>query len=121
MDPCLSGVANWRDLMELADQYSGAVDRKFEALKKLLTENVELIGKKVIVFTEYATTAEYLFQRLTGELGNCRVVESFDGYARADCGEFGVMYATSQAREKIDVGVVASNLVEPFKVAWINA
>jgi superfamily II DNA or RNA helicase len=115
LDSCLSGVANWRDLMELANQYSGAVDRKFEALKKLLID--KLIGRKVIVFTEYATTAEYLFQRLTSELGNCRVVESFDGYARADCGEFGVMYATSQARERIDVGVVASNLAESFKTA----
>jgi superfamily II DNA or RNA helicase len=115
LDSCLSGVANWRDLMELANQYSGAVDRKLEALKKLLIG--KLTGKKVIVFTEYATTAEYLFQRLTGELGNCRVVESFNGYARADCGEFGVMYATSQARDKIDVGVVASNLAESFKTA----
>jgi hypothetical protein len=115
LDPCLSGVANWRDLMELANQYSDAVDRKFEALKKLLIN--KLIGRKVIVFTEYATTAEYLFQRLTGELGNCRVIESFDGYARADCGEFGVVYATSQARERIDVGVVASNLAESFKTA----
>jgi ERCC4-related helicase len=116
-------VANWRDLkvIELTGQYSSAVDRKFETLKKLLTENVELIGKKVIVFTEYATTAEYLFQRLTSELGNCRVIESFDGYARADCGEFGVMYATSQTREMIDIGVVTSNLTEPSKAAWVNA
>jgi hypothetical protein len=114
-------VTNWRDLkvIELTGQYSGAVDRKFEALKKLLID--KLIGRKVIVFTEYATTAEYLFQRLTGELGNCRVVESFDGYARADCGEFGVMYATSQAREMIDIGVVTSNLTEPSKAAWVNA
>ena len=121
LDPCLSGVTNWRDLkvIELTGQYSGAVDRKFEALKKLLID--KLIGRKVIVFTEYATTAEYLFQRLTGELGNCRVVESFDGYARADCGEFGVMYATSQAREMIDIGVVTSNLTEPSKAAWVNA
>jgi len=115
LDSCLSGVANWRDLMELANQYSGAVDRKLEALKKLLID--KLTGKKVIVFTEYATTAEYLFQSLTRELGNCRVIESLDGYARADCGEFGVMYATSQARDKIDVGVVASNLAESFKTA----
>jgi superfamily II DNA or RNA helicase len=115
LDSCLSGVANWRDLMELANQYSGAVDRKLEALKKLLTG--KLTGKKVIVFTEYATTAEYLFQSLTRELGNCRVIESLDGYARADCGEFGVMYATAQARDKIDVGVVASNLAESFKTA----
>jgi len=115
LDSCLSGVANWRDLMELANQYSGAVDRKLEALKKLLIG--KLTGKKVIVFTEYATTAEYLFQSLTRELGNCRVIESLDGYARADCGEFGVMYATSQARDKIDVGVVASNLAESFKTA----
>jgi len=115
LDSCLSGVANWRDLMELANQYSGAVDRKLEALKKLLIG--KLTGKKVIVFTEYATTAEYLFQSLTRELGNCRVIESLDGYARADCGEFGVMYATAQARDKIDVGVVASNLAESFKTA----
>jgi len=115
LDSCLSGVANWRNLMELANQYSGAVDRKFEALKKLLIG--KLTGRKVIVFTEYATTAEHLFQRLTSELGNCRVIESLDGYARADCGEFGVMYATSQARDKIDVGVVASNLAESFKTA----
>jgi len=115
LDSCLSGVANWRDLMELANQYSGAVDRKLEALKKLLIG--KLTGKKVIVFTEYATTAEYLFQSLTRELGDCRVIESLDGYARADCGEFGVMYATAQARDKIDVGVVASNLAESFKTA----
>jgi len=115
LDSCLSGVANWRDLMELANQYSGAVDRKLEALKKLLIG--KLTGKKVIVFTEYATTAEYLFQSLTRELGNCRVIESLDGYARADCGEFGVMYATAQARDKIDVEVVASNLAESFKTA----
>jgi len=115
LDSCLSGVANWRDLMELANQYSGAVDRKLEALKKLLIG--KLTGRKVIVFTEYATTAEYLFQSFTRELGNCRVIESLDGYARADCGEFGVMYATAQARDKIDVGVVASNLAESFKTA----
>jgi len=115
LDSCLSGVANWRDLMELANQYSGAVDRKLEALKKLLIG--KLTSKKVIVFTEYATTAEHLFQSFTRELGNCRVIESLDGYARADCGEFGVMYATAQARDKIDVGVVASNLAESFKTA----
>jgi len=115
LDSCLSGVANWRDLMELANQYSGAVDRKLEALKKLLIG--KLTSRKVIVFTEYATTAEYLFQSFTRELGNCRVIESLDGYARADCGEFGVMYATAQARDKIDVGVVASNLAESFKTA----
>jgi hypothetical protein len=33
----------------------------------------------------------------------------------------GIMYATSQARESIDIGVVASNLVEPSKAAWVNA
>jgi len=115
LDSCLSGVANWRDLMELANQYSSAVDRKFEALKKLLID--KLINKKVLVFTEYATTAEYLFQRLMGELGNCRLIESSDGYARADCGDFGIMYATSRAREKIDVGAVASNLAESSKTA----
>jgi len=115
LDSCLSGVAGWKDLVDLANQYSGAVDRKFEALRKLLTN--KLIGKKVLIFTEYATTAEYLFQRLTSELGNCRIIESFEGYARADCGDFGIMYATSRAREKVDVGTVASNLAEFFKTA----
>jgi superfamily II DNA or RNA helicase len=115
LDSCLSGVAGWKDLMDLANQYSGAVDRKFEALRKLLTN--KLIGKKVLIFTEYATTAEYLFQRLTSELGNCRIIESFEGYARADCGDFGIMYATSRAREKVDVSTVASNLAEFFKTA----
>jgi len=115
LDSCLSGVAGWKDLMDLANQYSGAVDRKFEALRKLLTN--KLIGKKVLIFTEYATTAEYLFQRLTSELGDCRIIESFDGYARADCGDFGIMYATSRAREKVDVSTVASNLAEFFKTA----
>jgi len=115
LDSCLSGVAGWKDLMDLANQYSGAVDRKFEALRKLLTN--KLIGKKVLIFTEYATTAEYLFQRFTSELGNCRIIESFEGYARADCGDFGIMYATSRAREKVDVGTVASNLAEFFKTA----
>jgi superfamily II DNA or RNA helicase len=115
LDSCLGGVAGWKDLMDLANQYSGAVDRKFEALRKLLTN--KLIGKKVLIFTEYATTAEYLFQRFTSELGNCRIIESFEGYARADCGDFGIMYATSRAREKVDVSTVASNLAEFFKTA----
>ena len=115
LDSCLSGVAGWKDLMDLANQYSGAVDRKFEALRKLLTN--KLIGKKVLIFTEYATTAEYLFQRLTSELGDCRIIESFEGYARAYCGDFGIMYATSRAREKVDVSTVASNLAEFFKTA----
>ncbi|MFP3297453.1 MAG: DEAD/DEAH box helicase, partial [Vulcanisaeta sp.] len=119
LDSCLSPVADWSDLMELAKRYSGAVDKKLDVLKDLLKD--KLIGKKVIVFTEYATTAEYLFenllQRLKDELGNCRIIESSDGYARADCGEFGVMYATSQAREKINVEVVASKLAESFKTA----
>jgi len=115
LDSCLSRVADWSDLMELAKQYSRVVDKKLDVLKDLLKD--KLIGKKVIVFTEYATTAEYLFQSLTRELGNCRVIESLDGYARADCGEFGVMYATSQARKKINVEVVASKLAESFKTA----
>ncbi|MCG2870388.1 MAG: DEAD/DEAH box helicase [Vulcanisaeta sp.] len=119
LDSCLSPVADWSDLMELAKRYSGAVDKKLDVLKDLLKD--KLIGKKVIVFTEYATTAKYLFenllQRLKDELGNCRIIESSDGYARADCGEFGVMYATSQAREKINVEVVASKLAESFKTA----
>ncbi|WP_066795262.1 SNF2-related protein [Caldivirga sp. MU80] len=115
LDSCLSGVAGWRDLMDLASQYSSAADRKFDALKRLLTDR--LVGRKVLIFTEYATTAEYLFQRLMGELGNCRLIESSDGYARADCGDFGIMYATSRAREKIDVGAVASNLAESSKTA----
>ncbi|MGC9052125.1 C-terminal helicase domain-containing protein, partial [Pyrobaculum sp.] len=71
-------------------------------------------GRRVLIFTEYATTAEYLFQSLAS---GCRVVDSGEGFAKADCGNLGVMYATAKARERIDVNVEASLLANSFDTA----
>lgn len=64
-------------------------------------------GRKVLVFTEYATTAEYLFQSIAS---GCRVVDSGEGFAKADCGDLGIMYVTSKARERLDVSLEAAAL-----------
>ncbi|WP_243681256.1 helicase-related protein [Vulcanisaeta souniana] len=116
LDACLGNIAGWRDIEELAGKYVGATDRKLEALRSLIGGDRLRGGKKVLVFTEYATTAEYLFQSLTK---GCRIIESGgDGYARADCGgEVGVMYATSRARDRIDVSTAAFLLAQKYPTA----
>ena len=75
-------------------------DRKLEVLKSLLDEGLK--NRKVLVFTEYATTAEYLFEMLS-EVFNCNVVEEGDGYAVSESRDKSVMYVTSKARSKIDI------------------
>jgi superfamily II DNA or RNA helicase len=111
LDACIGNVAGWKQLAEYAERFASASDRKLQALKKL----VEVLrGHKILVFTEYATTAEYLFDALAS---GCRIVDSGDGLARADCGWLGVMYATSRARERIDVGREASLLARSHDTA----
>jgi len=111
LDACIGNVAGWRDLAAYAERFASASDRKLAALRRL----VEVLGgRKILVFTEYATTAEYLFNAFAS---GCRVVDSGDGFARADCGRLGVMYATSRAREKIDVGREAALLAEGHETA----
>jgi superfamily II DNA or RNA helicase len=111
LDACIGNVAGWRELAAYAERFASASDRKLAALRRL----VEVLrGHKILVFTEYATTAEYLFNAFAS---GCRVVDSGDGFARADCGRLGVMYATSRAREKIDVGREAALLAESHETA----
>jgi hypothetical protein len=111
LDACIGNVAGWRELAAYAERFASASDRKLAALRRL----VEVLGgRKILVFTEYATTAEYLFDAFAS---GCRVVDSGDGFARADCGRLGVMYATSRAREKIDVGREAALLAESHETA----
>jgi len=111
LDACIGNVAGWRDLAAYAERFASASDRKLAALRRLVET---LRGRKILVFTEYATTAEYLFNAFAS---GCRVVDSGDGFARADCGRLGVMYATSRAREKIDVGREAALLAEGHETA----
>ena len=116
LDACLGNVAGWKELQDLASKFASASDRKLQALLRLV-EHLRGGGwNKSLVFTEYATTAEYVFDSLVKEYG-CAVVESADGYARADCGRVGVMYATSKARERIDVGQVANLLAGSHETA----
>jgi superfamily II DNA or RNA helicase len=111
LDACIGNVAGWKDLAAYAERFASASDRKLAALRRL----VEVLrGRKILVFTEYATTAEYLFNAFAS---GCKVVDSGDGFARADCGRLGVMYATSRAREKIDVGREAALLAEGHETA----
>jgi len=111
LDACIGNVRGWRELAAQAEKFASAPDRKLAALKKL----VEVLrGHKILVFTEYATTAEYLFNSLAS---SCRVVDSGDGFARADCGQLGVMYATSRARGKIDVSREAAALAKSHETA----
>ncbi|MGC8542541.1 MAG: SNF2-related protein [Vulcanisaeta sp.] len=112
LDACLGNIAGWREIEELASKYVGAADRKLEALRRLIGD--KLRGRKILVFTEYATTAEYLFQSLTKD---CKIIESGDGYASADCGEVGVMYATSKARGRIDISTAAFLLAQKYSTA----
>ncbi|MGB9827384.1 MAG: Eco57I restriction-modification methylase domain-containing protein, partial [Thermosphaera sp.] len=111
LDACIGNVAGWKELAELAQRFAKASDKKLDALRRLLGM---WKGKKVLVFTEYATTAEYLFQSLAS---GCKVVDSGEGFAKADCGNLGVMYATAKARERIDVNVEASLLASSFDTA----
>ena len=111
LDACIGNVAGWRELVAHAEKFASAPDKKLAALRKL----VEVLkGHKILVFTEYATTAEYLFNSLAS---GCRVTDSGDGFAKADCGQLGVMYATSRARGKIDVSREASLLAKSHETA----
>lgn len=112
LDACIGNIAGWRELVELAGKFASASDRKLEALRQLL--NSRLRGRKVLVFTEYATTAEYLFQSIAG---GCKLVDAGEGFAKADCGDLGVMYVTSKARERLDVNVEAAALASSFNTA----
>lgn len=104
LDGCLGRVAGLRQLEELVRRYGDLPDAKLMALRRLLER---LKGRRVLIFTEYATTAEYLFRELAAE---CKIEKAGEGYGMADCGDYGVMYATSKAREKMDVEVEAANL-----------
>ncbi len=106
LDACIGDVAGLRELRDLAERFANAVDRKLAALRKLIER---FGGHKILIFTEYASTAEYLFSNLAS---GCRIVDSGEGFARADCGRIGVMYATSRAREKLDVELTATQLAE---------
>lgn len=75
-------------------------DRKLKVLKSLLSEGLR--NRKVLVFTEYATTAEYLFEKLSEEF-NCSVIERGDGYAISESQNRSIMYVTSRARSRIDI------------------
>lgn len=112
LDACLGNIAGWKEIEELASKYVGSADRKVEALKNIIWNR--LLNKKILVFTEYATTAEYLFQSLTK---NCRIIEAGDGYSIADCGEVGIMYATSKARDKIDINTTAALFAQKYPTA----
>ncbi|NAZ33309.1 MAG: DEAD/DEAH box helicase family protein [Pyrobaculum sp.] len=111
LDACIGNVAGWKELAAQAERFASASDRKLSALRKLVET---LRGHKILVFTEYATTAEYLFDAFAS---SCRVVDSGDGFAKADCGRLGVMYAMSRAREKIDVDREAALLAESHETA----
>jgi len=97
LDACLSGLADNEELRTLAGKYAYAHDGKLLALMTLLDELRKDRWKKVVIFTEYATTAEYVFRNLTHE---CKIVEEGDGYGRAYCGDVGVMYADYRARSR---------------------
>lgn len=112
LDGCIAAVGGLKELRELAERFLGEYDAKLGALKRLL--DVLGNGRKVLVFTEYATTAEYLFKSLSE---GCRLIASGEGFGKADCGDLGVMYATAKARERIDVEVEASSLANSFKSA----
>ncbi|AFA38041.1 DNA or RNA helicases of superfamily II [Pyrobaculum oguniense TE7] len=111
LDACVGNIAGLKDLQDAAKRFASASDKKLAALKRLLEQ---LKGRKVLVFTEYATTAEYLFENLAG---GCAVVDSGEGFAKASCGSVGVMYATSKARGQIDVGVETASLARAFETA----
>jgi len=96
LDVCLGELARNEELAELVREYISIKDKKLEALRRLLNEKLK--ERKVLVFTEYATTAEYLFRSLAQ---GCRVAESGEGFGRADCGWLGVMYADARARGRL--------------------
>ncbi|ABO08142.1 DEAD/DEAH box helicase [Pyrobaculum calidifontis] len=91
LDGCLSHV---QDLLKNVKAYT-AEDRKLSALKRVL--NGPLAGRKTIVFTEYATTAQYLFQALAE---NCDA-EWGEGFGKAYCKDGAVMYTTHKARVEL--------------------
>ncbi|ABL78385.1 SNF2-related protein [Thermofilum pendens] len=115
LDACIGNVAGVKKLEELAKKYASAADRKLDALEKLLKDHLK--GRKVLVFTEYATTAEYLFEKLVEKLEGCKIVDSGEGYAKADCSEFGVMYVTAKARDRIDVSREGALLASAYPTA----
>ncbi|WP_069806662.1 SNF2-related protein [Vulcanisaeta thermophila] len=121
LDTCLGNVSGLKELREMIEEYAKLPDTKLEALKKLLFEMKGLERKKVLIFTEYATTAEYLFHKLyeylSGRFGGCRIYDAGEGFVRADCGSVGLMYATSKARGRIDVNIEAFNLAKSHEVA----
>ena len=97
LDTCLGKLTEHPGLKALAEKYRSARDGKLEALRALLDAMKSVGWKKVVVFTEYATTAEYLFKNLASW---CNVVEEGDGYGRAYCDGVGIMYADYKARSR---------------------
>ncbi len=71
-------------LQEIKQKWEGVADPKFEhfveQLRALLKENKK---RKIIAFTEFADTAEYVYRRICVEHGDMRVFK----YTAADAGE----------------------------------
>ncbi|MFB6158325.1 MAG: helicase-related protein [Candidatus Nanohalobium sp.] len=78
------------DLKELEDKaeefiHEDGTDAKVEQLKDLL--NDELDDEKVLIFTQYVPTAEYIFEKLTGNTGSSQIGQFEDkkiGYVHGD-------------------------------------
>jgi len=96
LDSCLARISD--KLEDVKTVVSD--DRKLEVLKGLL--NGELKGRKPIIFTEYATTAEYLFDKLVKAF-RCSVIREGEGFGVAECNGRALMYVTAKARSNIRI------------------
>ena len=74
-------------LLEETRKFKPAKDDKLNKLKRMLNSN-EFVGKKVIIFTEFADTARYLEKNLKED--------GIDGVARIDGGSAGTRYDAVQ-------------------------
>lgn len=66
------------DMME----FSTEKDDKIRELKRILTEDTRIVGKKVIIFTEYRATALYIYREL--EKAGFKNVYEIDGQSKEE-------------------------------------
>lgn len=111
------------DLKVLADfikdikKFDSSKDDKIRALRKILNEDSRLKNRKVIIFTEYRTTAKYIYKELT-DYGFTGVYE-VDGLTKENRHDIVVRFSpyyngtcSSEVKDEIQILVATDVLAE---------
>ncbi len=113
-------ISRLAEFIEMAKKIESERDSKLEALKDILNYHIGR-GEKVIVFTEYKDTLDYLAEKLSGEF---RIVTAYGGLSEEQLSEKfkdflenkDVLIATDVASEGLNLQ--EANVVVNYEPPW---